>query len=138
MKNLTWDMDFVVPLKINFKDFEQKYNIKLPDDLVENVSKYNAGTVEPHRFDLENESGKVFGGFLSFNDESIEGEDLVCETIDLVDFYKDSKLIALPLGEDPFGNLICLKDDNIYFWDHEEDEFIYICDTFTDFLNMLY
>lgn len=138
MKELNWDLDFVVPLTVNFKDFEQKYNIKLPDDLVENVSKYNAGTVEPHRFDLENEKGKVFSGFLSFNDESTDGEDLVCETIDSVGFYKDSKLIALPFGLDPFGNLICLKDNKIYFWNHEEDDFIYISETLTDFLNMLY
>lgn len=137
MKNLTWD--YVDPLKSDLKEFEQRYNIKMPDDLVEYITKYNGGMVEPYTFDLENETGKVFGGFLSFNEEDPDGEEeLVSETIDLVDFYKDSKLIALPLGEDPFGNLICLKDNNIYFWDHEEDEFIYICDTFTDFLNMLY
>ena len=136
MKELTWK--YVKPLQTDLKEFEQRYNVKMPDDLVEYITKYNSGRVKPYKFDLENETGKVFGGFLSFNDESTGGEPLVCETIDLVDFYKDSKLIALPLGEDPFGNLICLKDDNIYFWDHEEDDFIYICDTFTDFLNMLY
>lgn len=118
MKELTWDLDFVIPLKIDLKEFEQKYNIKLPIDLVENISKYNAGIVEPHKFDLENEKGKVFGGFLSFNTEDADGEELVCKTIELLEFYKDSKLKALPFGLDPFGNLICLKDDKIYFWNH--------------------
>lgn len=110
----------------------------MPSDLVEYITKYNAGIVEPYTFDLENEKGKVFGGFLSFNYEKIKREELVCKTIDLCGLYKDSKLIALPFGVDPFGNLLCLKDNKIYFWNHEEDKFIYICETLTDFLNMLY
>ena len=110
----------------------------LQTSFVEYISKYNAGIVEPHRFDLENEKGKVFGGFLSFNTENSDGEELVSDIIEDLELYKNSELKALPFGLDPFGNMICLKDNKIYFWNHEEDDFIYICETITDFLNLLY
>lgn len=140
-KKLTWD--YVEPLRIDLKEYEQKYNIKLPDDFVFCITKYNAGMAEwnkstEFKFDLENKKGEIFGGFISFNFEQKNGEGfLVCDIIKEFEFYKDSKLIALPFGSAVDGYL-CLKDNKIYYWDEEKEKFFYVCETLTDFLFILY
>lgn len=141
MKKLTCDRE--VPLRIDLKEYEQKYNIKLPDDFLFCITKYNAGLIEWNKsadckFDLENKKGIVFGGFISFNYEDLEGEGfLACYLIKELEFYKDSKLIALPFGTATDG-FLCLKDNKIYYWDEEKKNFLYVCETLTDFLFILY
>lgn len=141
MKKLTCSLE--VPLRIDLKEYEQKYNIKLPDDFLFCMTKYNAGMIEWNKsteckFDLENKKGEIFGGFVSFNYEDLEGEGfLACDLIKKFEFYKDSKLQALPFGYSQNGYL-CLKDNKIYYWDEEKKNFVYVCETLSDFLFILY
>ena len=78
---------------------------------------------------------KVFGGLLSYN---IDDLDNIYDFVALFENQDKSGLSMLPFGIDPAGNFICLKDEKIVFYDHETERAILICDTFTQFLEMLH
>ena len=130
MKEIIWK--YVSPLQSSdiLTEFEKKYSIKIPEDLKKCIIENNAGTPSCKCFDLPSENDKVFGGLLSFN----EGEP--DNIYDNIVFYKAKK--ALPFATDPAGNFMCVKDNKIFYYDHELDSFTELADTFTAFLTMLH
>lgn len=130
MKEIIWK--YVSPLQSSavLTEFEEKYSIKIPEDLRKCIIENNAGTPSSKCFDLPSEKDKVFGGLLSFN----EGEP--DNIYDNIIFYKAKK--ALPFATDPAGNFLCVKDNKIFYYDHELDSFTELADTFTAFLTMLH
>lgn len=130
MEEIQWK--YVSPLSNEkcIADFEKEYSFILPEDLKNCIVSNNAGSPTKNVFDLPKEKGKVFGALLSFNKDE---PDNVYENLSL---YKDKK--AMPFAIDPAGNLICLKDNKIVFYDHELDEFVDLAETFTEFIAKLH
>ena len=121
---------------------EQYLNIKLPNDFVACVKKYDGGYPNPKVFDVPGQDENVFSDLLTLH---IEDKYSIVQNYNSV---KD-RLVAkvYPFARDPFGNLLCFDYRNstesptVVFWDHEEEnieEAIYpVCSTFTELLASL-
>ena len=135
MANLEWK--YVSPLKekTEVEVVEIKYHFELPDDLRKCLTEHNAGVPSLSTLDFGKNKGMVLGGLLSFNKDDADS------FYDYVDLFeqKDGKgLKMFPFALDPAGNFFCVKDNKIVFYNHETDQTVMICETFTQFLNMLY
>lgn len=123
---------------------EENLDIKFPKDYLEIVMNNDGGYPSPNDFLLNNRL-EMFNNLISFK---ISDSSNILETMEAV----SDRLIEgiIPFGDDPGGNLICFdyrSSDNptVVFWDHEiagsgelEKAISFICDNFTDFLDMLY
>ena len=132
---MNWN--FVEPLKsANLIDeFESFVSYTLPKDFKECVMQYNGGYPEREAFDTDSTKERVFNSLLSFNKEDIS---TIWKT-------NEGHIEGLPdkyvvFADDPFGNLICFdKDnDNVIFWNHEDESVEHIANTFTEFIDKLY
>ena len=135
MTKLEWK--YVSPLKedTTVEILELKYHFMIPDDLKECIIKNNAGVPSLSAFDFGENNAMVFGGLLSFN----EGEtDSFFDYVNIFEKEDGKSLKMFPFALDPAGNFFCVENGKIVLYKHEEDRTIVICDTFSDFLNMLY
>ncbi|MCC2336771.1 SMI1/KNR4 family protein [Bacillus tropicus] len=143
MNNIIWSFMSKTPVtNEEIQAVEQYLNIKLPNDFVACVKKYDGGYPNPKVFDVPGQDENVFSDLLTLH---IEDE------YSIVQNYKSVKdrLVAkvYPFARDPFGNLLCFDYRNstesptVVFWDHEEEnieEAIYpVCSTFTELLGSL-
>ena len=112
------------------RDTERRLGVTLPEDYKAFLQEQNGGEPEPNFL----EGGEDIGGahvryFLSAGPSGIEGlEDLESVRWEYsrdgdADYVLDTSV--LPIGQDAFGNLICLKVSGedygaVYIWDHEE------------------
>ena len=131
MNDKTWK--YVKPLEDVhlIESFEKSHGISFPADLKEIFRKYNGGRPPMKLYDTATEKNKEFKTLLSFNHSDIEN------------IYKyfplDSVNSALvPFASDPAGNFFVLKDNKIFFWNHETDETVFLADTISDFLGSLH
>lgn len=111
----------------------KKYNVTIPDDLINLLKEANASTPSKVKFMLGVDE-RILGAILSFNPGETEADSF--ETAMTAELEKN----ILPFGIDPFGNYICynVKNGNIVFYDHEDDSIKVIADNLKEFLNMLY
>ena len=139
MKEIRWSL--IKPLSDNtlLDAFELKFNYKIPAELRDLIVKYNEGIPEENVFDKP-EEGMELHRLLSF-EEQRRGGAYTCAQ----HFIKDGQLRVLPFARDSFGNLICMKDGKVVFWDHEldygeddEDGIEPIADSLPEFLEMLH
>ena len=104
------------------KKFETKFQIILPTEYIEFLLKFNGGTPNKVYF-IEDDADLVINFFLSLGDSKFNIEEYY------LDMVIEQKLLPkgiLPIGEDAFGNIICLScraEDYgvVYFWDHESE-----------------
>ncbi|OOZ84311.1 SMI1/KNR4 family protein [Bacillus cereus] len=143
MNNITWSFMSKTPVtNEEIQAVEQYLNIKLPNDFVACVKKYDGGYPNPKVFDVPGQDENVFSDLLTLH---IEDKYSIVQNYNSV---KD-RLVAkvYPFARDPFGNLLCFDYRNstespiVVFWDHEEEnieEAIYpVCSTFTELLASL-
>ncbi|MDA1649034.1 MULTISPECIES: SMI1/KNR4 family protein [unclassified Bacillus cereus group] len=143
MNNIIWSFMSKTPVtNEEIQAVEQYLNIKLPNDFVACVKKYDGGYPNPKVFDVPGQDENVFSDLLTLHIE---------DKYSIVQNYKSVKdrLVAkvYPFARDPFGNLLCFDYRNstesptVVFWDHEEEnieEAIYpVCSTFTELLASL-
>ena len=132
---ITWK--YVSPLKDSSEVdvLELKYCYMLPEDLKECIVKNNAGVPSLSTLDLGENKEMVFGGLLSFNEGDV---DSIYDYISLFETDDGKGLKMFPFALDPAGNFFCIENGKVVFYDHEMDKTTVICNTFTEFLNMLY
>ena len=135
MANLTWK--YVSPLKEGSEVdvLELKYCFVLPEDLKECIVKNNAGVPSLAVFVVGENKGMIFGGLLSFNEGDV---DSIYDYIHLFETDDGKSLKMLPFALDPAGNFLCIENNKVVLYDHEQDCTIVVSDTFTSFLSMLY
>lgn len=98
-------------------DFELLYNVSLPVDYKEFISKSNGGILEKSVFKLKQIGSLVLNSLYSLEEIS---SDIHLNFNDLPDSF-------IPIGDTPDGDEICisLKDNNshgaIYYWVHDAD-----------------
>ncbi len=116
MSNDNWK--YVKPLndESSVKDFLAQNYIKLPDNLISIMERFNGG--RPPQKDFFTETGReyVFKSLLSYNENDKE-------TIYMVypDIFKEKALY--PVGSDAAGNYICfdLREEKFVLYNHETD-----------------
>lgn len=150
--------DFIVPLNVSIQesdiqDFENKYSIIFPSSYKSFLMTYNACRTTKASFDfVENgrETGsdvKVFYGLKYGRKEYYYSLNYAYE------MFKDRiPQDFIPIASDSGGNqvLMNLKDEKIWFWDHEReadtddgeevsmDNMSFIANNLDEFLNSLY
>lgn len=101
--------------------FENENNIKLTEQYINFLLKWNGGKVTPNLFKISNEQGpSVLNVFYGIGDMY----DNLTDFIEIMD--ERLPVGFIPIGDDPSGNVICLGTkepyyDKIYFWDHEHE-----------------
>ncbi len=126
-------------------EVEAILGIKFPNDFVNVILDNDGGMPNLTAIDFNNEHEKVFSGLLSMSKNS--EYDYIIETF--VDVKDRLNKGVIPFADDPFGNLYCFDyrrnpaSSTIIYWDHElepddEDQFVFVADSFTDLLNRLY
>lgn len=132
-------MDMIWKYKIDladegvFPEIEEKYGVKIPEELKKLLRQANAATPSKYNFMLGT-SEKVLGAILSFN----RGEKDIDTVYTALDVIEDKNLV--PFAIDPFGNYICycLKDKTVVFWNHETSCAISTNKNLEEFLESLY
>lgn len=141
---ITWDFSKGKLSTQEINQVEHQLKIKFPKDYLEIVINNDGGYPSPNDFLLNNRL-EMINNLISFK---ISDSSNILGTMEAV----SDRLIEgiIPFGDDPGGNLICFdyrSSDNptVVFWDHEiagggelEKAISFICDNFTDFLDMLY
>lgn len=136
-------------------EFEDEFNVKLPEQYREFMIKYNGGYVDPNIFKFDDEGGSTVLNEL-YPLKSEEDVDLYYINDLHEDYFSDG---FITIGDDPGGSDICLgvKGDvrgKVYFFDRESDYEEYdengeeilidekimnlLSDTFYSFLDSLY
>lgn len=101
--------------------FENENNIKLTEQYINFLLKWNGGKVVPNLFMTSNEQGSsVLNVFYGIGDMY----DNLTDFIEIM--YERLPEGFIPIGDDPSGNVICLGTknrcyDKVYFWDHEQE-----------------
>ena len=132
----------------NIRLLEQRYNLKLPQDYLEFLLKYNGGDVK-----LDNDCG-VYVRYLKENIhvDILYGLDTEYKNTD-IDTWMSDNIIANDMPENTiiigdsiehgFIILLCSGEDaGVYYWDHayefecsnDELNTYFIADTFTEFV----
>ena len=106
---------------VQIEIFENENNIKLTEQYINFLLKWNGGKVIPNLFMISNEQGpSVLNVFYGIGDMY----DNLTDFIEIMD--ERLPVGFIPIGDDPSGNVICLGTkepyyDKIYFWDHEQE-----------------
>ena len=114
---------------------EMKYHFRLPDSLKDCIKVNNGGIPSLSKFEMPNGEKHIFGGLLSFNEND---DDKVYDYIQVFENADGNSLKMFPFGLDPFGNFICVEDEKIVFFDHEEETTEAIANSFDEFIAKLH
>ncbi|WP_336769970.1 SMI1/KNR4 family protein [Bacillus bombysepticus] len=143
MSNITWiGVSDKEVTDSEIKKVEDYFSIKLPNDFIECVKKYDGGYPRPKVFDIPGLDESTFNDLLTLH---------IDDKYSMVQRYENIKdrLIKgiYPFASDSFGNFLCFdyrinpESPTIVFWDHEEEEVeesIYpVCSTFQELLDNL-
>ena len=121
------------------KEIEIEFDFKLPQDFKAFVYKYNNASPVKHYCIRADTNDYLFCGIYDFNKQENPQTESAWVTANIDrKLSKTGRLEYFGFGRDPFGNQFVFgRDGKIYFWEHEEDNYYYICDSFTEFINML-
>lgn len=132
MNEIVWMNEEPLESPQSFADFEEMFRCQLPHDLRELVSRHNYASPDKGLFEIGDKEVS-FDSLLSFN----RSDDF--NVFRCAEALSDGKeLEAIPFAESAFGNLICMKDDRVVFWEHEEGDYIPVADSLSDFLELLH
>lgn len=139
---INWILEQDISINNDIIDNVQSYfGVVFPNDYRECILKNDGGYPTPNRFKCQGKE-EVFNNLIGIGSSAD----------DMIQTYEDvaDRIIAgiIPFAEDPFGNLICFdyRQNNktkVVFWDHEkaidgtDSAISFICNTFSDLLNML-
>lgn len=134
METLIWKYVKALKDDNSIVQFERKYGIQLPEDIVECFKENNGGRPNRKVFDTELTKGRTIKCILSFNMDDLE---TIYSPMVIIN-AENPRLV--PIAVDPGGNYICynIAKNNIVLWLHEMNSTEAIAATFTDFLKGLY
>jgi cell wall assembly regulator SMI1 len=136
MAVITWK--YVKPLsEANaIEDFEKKNNLSLPSDLKECIKANNGGRPSLNVFDTDDSKERVFKTLLSFNESDVEN---IYKYFPIINSQSNN---LIPFASDPSGNYLCLQNNKIVLFLHdnlpETERLEYVSDTFSSLLGKLH
>lgn len=128
---ITWK--YATPISDELiSEVENKYDVQLPEDLKSILKEGNNGVPSKRFFDTDVAEGYEWKTLLSYYKSDIEN------VYSAISILKDVDIDLFPFGNDPAGNLICLKGGKVVFWNHETDTLEIIASSVSEFLAKLY
>ena len=128
---ITWK--YATPISDELiSEVEGKYDIQLPKDLKSILKEGNNGVPSKRFFDTDVAEGHEWKTLLSYYKNDIEN------VYSAISILKDVDIDLFPFGNDPAGNMICLKRGKVVFWNHVTDALEFIADSVSEFLAKLY
>ena len=128
---ITWK--YATPISDELiSEVESKYDIQLPEDLKSILKEGNNGVPSKRFFDTNVAEGHEWKTLLSYDKSDIEN------VYSAISILKDVDVNLFPFGNDPAGNMICLKGGKVVFWNHETDALEFVADSISEFLAKLY
>src|SRR5262245_12481319 len=138
--------------EVALAEFEKRIGSRLPEDYREFLLAYNGGKPKVSKFVFADRTGPYTGSSVRAFAALSAGAHY--DLYDYLDTYcsEEERRVpseVLPIGEDNFGNLVCLAITGrhvgrVYFWNHEgeTDPAAYrnmdrIADSFSEFLSKL-
>lgn len=108
------------------------HNVTLPNLLVKMIMEGNNGTPSKRKFFYDNDNNEdIFKTMLSYNPNDIENVYSA-----LAELHGNPSLY--PFGNDPGGNLICVKDSKVVLWKHENNIISPVSDSIDSFFEELH
>ena len=105
----------------DIREFEAEQDIELPDLYIKFLIENNGGRPEKKYFTISDEQGdSILSRFYSIGDT----KNSLSKYLDIFEGRIPEDFI--PIANDPSGNILCLGIrneycENIFFWDHEEE-----------------
>lgn len=118
---------------LQVKEVEKELNIKLPDDYCEQIGKINGGALK-NAYIVHPQLGTIsYSRNVSLSKES-KGN-----IFELYDTSSEEKRNFFPFGSVGNGDYFCfdLRNNQVVLWAHETDCRYYICDSYTQLLQMI-
>ncbi|MGX7418013.1 SMI1/KNR4 family protein [Carnobacterium gallinarum] len=118
-------------------DFEQKYDLQLPDSYKKFLLKYNGGNTPKSTFKINGVSSDI-RAFYGFKNATKEYN--FSYLVEMSYFEELLENHYLPIATDSFGNQIVItisekNNGEIYFFDSEKSEYEYLTKTLEDFFD---
>lgn len=136
MSEIKWRRPGRVLSPDEINEVEKLLSCEFPEDYKTVAKLYHGCSVIPYCIDV-NHVERVFGRLLPFekNDDEF-----------IIEIYESIKESlgeqVIPFAVDPSGNYFCFKYENdssiVVFWNHEDNSIEFICNTFTDMLELLH
>jgi len=130
--NITWKYASPVSEE-QINKVERTYGIKVPTYLKNVIKDGNNGYPSKNKFDAKNSHDHLFKTLLSYNEQEMEN---VFTAFAALKEANATKMI--PFGNDPAGNLICMKDNKVILWNHETGNMEDVCDSVVEFFDHLH
>lgn len=137
MKHINWSYTESGVDKQLIVKFENDHNVIFPPDYVNLLCVSNGASPDKAIFSIGDDEFAV-NYFLSWSSES---------DVSIISAYdhlaKEHSAKIIPFANDAFGNLICFnfekgkENPTIEFWYHEQDQFFFLANDFTTFMNSL-
>lgn len=128
---ITWK--YATPISDELiSEVESNYDIQLPKDLKSILKEGNNGVPSKRFFDTDIAKGHEWKTLLSYHKSDMEN------IYSALSVLKDVDADLFPFGNDPAGNIICLKENKVVFWHHETDAIEYVANSISEFLAKLY
>ena len=108
---------------------ERAYEFRFPEQYREFLLKHNGGRLEPSKFNYLEMRGPYTDSLVNWLFSVYDGEannfEWYLRTLKINRVRMPLNLI--PIGSDPFGNIICISTSGkdvgaVYFWDHEKEQ----------------
>lgn len=112
--------------------FEKENNVIFEKEFVEFFLKNNGGRPEGNICQISGLGEKIVNNFLSFN---VDDKDNIFKAKKRIEEDVEG---AIPFAKDPAGNYYCILDRKIVFAMHDSNEIYPVCDTFSEFLEMVH
>lgn len=129
--NIVWKYSSPIEENVIIK-VARSHNIILPALLVKTIMKGNNGSPSKNKFYYDGGHNEdIFKTLLSYNPNDVEN--VYSALLALKNFPN-----LYPFGNDPAGNLICLKGKGVVLWKHETDVVIAVSPSLETFFNDLH
>lgn len=132
MPKITWRRVKPLQQMDAIERFEERYGLSLPEDLKASIKLSNGGRPTPNVFRLHDGSLVDVKVMLSYNEEDVEN---IFKVID--SFIEEYGGDVIPFASDSGGNYYCIMKEQVVMWLHENNEFISVATSFSDFIDGL-
>ena len=144
--NMNWD--FLGPSDVEkleseniIEEYENKVGYTFPEDFKSFMRQCNGAFLEKELFDVDiEEIGTTDFRTFSFNKDSSSSMWEFGEFDEMDDYFKKLAKKYICIADTSFGDFICynIKNDKLYFFDHETLRKVKLANSFTEFSQMLY